>query len=178
MDEFLEQLTKAIPTLRRYAYALVRDSSLADDLVQDCLEKGLAHRAQWRGEGNLKTWLYRILSNIHLNQIRADKGNFLKTSDTTSEAVLTAAEAQSPANQIDHLYLQDLEAAIAQLPEEQKQILLLICLEGFSYQEAAKTLELPLGTVMSRLSRARETLRHKTSGTGTDEAAANIRRIK
>ena len=184
MDEFLSQLTKSIPALRRYAYALVRNSSTADDLVQDCLERGLRKRSQWKGEGSLNSWLYRILSNIQLNHYRASNHNPLDKSSEITEKLAMAPQFQKPANQLDRLYLQDLDKAIAELPDEQKQILLLITLEGLGYREVAKIMEIPSGTVMSRLSRARENIRKKmatskaASSSGSDVRAPHIRRIK
>jgi len=163
MDEFLDQLTKSIPYLRRYAYALVKDSSGADDLVQDCLERGLAKRHQWKGEGNLKPWLYRILSNIHLNHYRQNKTNPVHSPDELTERTSMDLGTHKTSHQLDHLYLRDLDKAITQLPDEQKQVLLLVVLEGLSYAEVANITQIPLGTVMSRLSRARETLRKSTT---------------
>ncbi|MEH6632529.1 MAG: RNA polymerase sigma factor [Halopseudomonas aestusnigri] len=182
MDEFLNQLTQSIPALRRYAYALVRDSSIADDLVQDCLERGLNKRAQWQGDGNLKSWLYRILSNIHLNHYRSNKRNPLAQSSEITENLTMSPQLQNPANQLDRIYLTDLDKAIAELPEEQKQVLLLITLEGLSYREVAEIKQIPSGTVMSRLSRARETLRKNmassTTASGPSGSTPHIRRIK
>lgn len=182
MDEFLNQLTKSIPALRRYAYALVRDSSIADDLVQDCLERGLNKRAQWQGEGNLKSWLYRILSNIHLNHYRSNKRNPLAQSSEIKENLTMSHQLQNPADQLDRIYLTDLDKAIAKLPEEQRQVLLLITLEGLTYKEVAQIKQIPTGTVMSRLSRARETLRKNmaSSATASDQSGStsHIRRIK
>ncbi|WP_419904007.1 RNA polymerase sigma factor [Kiloniella sp.] len=182
MDEFLNQLTQSIPALRRYAYALVRDSSTADDLVQDCLERGLNKRAQWQGEGNLKSWLYRILSNTHLNHYRSNKRNPLTQSSEITENLAMSPQLQNPANQLDRIYLTDLDKAIAELPEEQKQVLLLITLEGLSYKEVAQIIQIPPGTVMSRLSRARETLRKRMDSSNTtadpSSSTSHIRRIK
>ncbi|WP_085906997.1 RNA polymerase sigma factor [Kiloniella majae] len=163
MDEFLDQLTKSIPVLRRYAYALVKDSSKADDLVQDCLERSLTKRHQWKGKGNLKPWLYRILSNIHLNHYRQSKTNPIHSPAELTEKTPMGMETDTTSHQLDHLYLRDLDKAITKLPDEQKQVLLLVALEGLSYSEVASITQVPLGTVMSRLSRARETLRKSTT---------------
>ncbi|MFD2206948.1 RNA polymerase sigma factor [Kiloniella antarctica] len=184
MDEFLTQLTQSIPALRRYAYALVRDSSIADDLVQDCLERGLSKRSQWKGHGDLKFWLYKILSNTHLNHYRANKTNPLAHSSEVSEKLSMTSQFENPSNQLDHLYLKDLDRTIALLPEEQKQVLLLITLEGLSYKEVAEIIKIPAGTVMSRLSRARETVRRnmdpssQNTPSKTQGKTPHIRRIK
>ncbi|WP_120495419.1 RNA polymerase sigma factor [Kiloniella sp. EL199] len=163
MDEFLDQLTKSIPVLRRYAYALVKDSSKADDLVQDCLERSLTKRHQWKGQGSLKPWLYRILSNIHLNHYRQSKTNPIHLPAELNERTSMGLGTDTTSQQLDHLYLRDLDQAITQLPDDQKQVLLLVALEGLSYSEVAAITQVPLGTVMSRLSRAREALRKSTT---------------
>ncbi|WP_417433011.1 RNA polymerase sigma factor [Kiloniella sp.] len=177
MDEFLDQLTKSIPFLRRYAYALVKDSSKADDLVQDCLERSLAKRDQWKGDGSLKSWLYRILSNIHLNHYRQNQTNPLHFPAELTERTPLVPDTDTTSHQLSHLYLRDLDKGITQLPDEQKQVLLLIALEGLSYSEVSAITQVPLGTVMSRLSRARETLR-KFTATSSPKKVPPIRRIK
>ncbi|KLN59507.1 hypothetical protein WH96_17285 [Kiloniella spongiae] len=185
MDEFLDQLTKSIPFLRRYAYALVRDSSKADDLVQDCLERGLAKRSQWKGEGSLKSWLYRILSNIHINHYRQSKTNPIHSPAELTERTSMGLDTDMTSHQLDHLYLRDLDKAITRLPDDQKQVLLLVALEGLSYSEVSAITQVPLGTVMSRLSRAREALRKSTTPSPPTkeqhirpQIKPNIRRVK
>ncbi len=148
-----------IGSLRRYARALVRDAERADDLVHDCLERALSRWHLWRGEGNLRAWLFTILHNIHVNNIRRDyaAGRPVQMPE--------GIELRStPPSQDDRLMLNDLAAAIERLPAEQRQTVLLIGLEGFSYREVARITGAPIGTVMSRLSRGRERLRELIAG--------------
>jgi len=148
-----------IGSLRRYARALVRDAERADDLVHDCLERALSRWHLWRGEGNLRAWLFTILHNIHVNNIRRDyaAGRPVQMPE--------GIELRStPPSQDDRLMLNDLAAAIERLPAEQRQTVLLIGLEGFSYREVARITGVPIGTVMSRLSRGRERLRELIAG--------------
>lgn len=143
-----------IPRLRRFAGALTRDPDWADDLVQDCIERALTRWETWRGDGSLKSWLFAILHNLYANGARR-RGRF--------RALFSSAEGlpepSTPARQTDAVSLYDLEHALSQLPDEQRQVVLLVGLEGFSYAEVAGIVDVPVGTVMSRLSRGREKLR-------------------
>ncbi len=146
-----------IPGLRRFACALLRgDREHADDLVQDCLERALSRWHLRRAEGDLRSWLYTILYHRFLSdqQRRKRRG----THDELTEAV----EAELPrvkGGQDQALEHRDLLRAVAALPQEQRSVLLLVAIEDLSYDEAARVLGVPIGTVMSRLSRARERLR-------------------
>jgi RNA polymerase sigma factor (sigma-70 family) len=148
------QIEALIPRLRRYARALVRDPVAADDLVQDCLARALGKIHQWHEGTDLRAWLFTILHNQHISlarRIARERDNIeLQKSDPNS--------ALSP-NQTARLELRDLERAIAKLSEEQRAVILLTGLEGMGYDEIASVLNLPVGTVRSRLSRGRETLR-------------------
>jgi RNA polymerase sigma-70 factor (ECF subfamily) len=148
-----------IGSLRRYARALVRDADRADDLVHDCLERALSRWHLWRGEGNLRAWLFTILHNVHVNNVRRDMaaGRPVQMPDGIE---LRA----TPASQDHHLMLNDLAAAMTRLPDEQRETVLLVGLEGFSYREVARITGVPIGTVMSRLSRGRERLRELIAG--------------
>jgi RNA polymerase sigma-70 factor (ECF subfamily) len=148
-----------IGSLRRYARALVRDADRADDLVHDCLERALSRWHLWRGEGNLRAWLFTILHNVHVNNVRRDHA--AGRPQPLPEGVELRA---TPPSQDDKLMLNDLAAAIERLPEEQRQTVLLVGLEGFSYREVARITGVPIGTVMSRLSRGRERLRELIAG--------------
>ena len=141
-----------LPRLRRYARALVGDRAAADDLVQDTLERAWSRLAQWRAGGDLRAWLFSIMHNLRVDQLRRPG---LSTVAIDEEDCL----APSRATQSDRLEVNDLEAALGQLPEEQRAVLLLVALEDMSYEEVAGALDIPLGTVMSRLSRGRERLR-------------------
>jgi RNA polymerase sigma-70 factor, ECF subfamily len=168
-----------IPGLRRFASALLRgDRQGADDLVQDCLEHALSRWHLRRAEGDLRGWLYTILynrfvSNEHRRRRRVAHDAWLKV----GEGELHGIEG----GQDTALQHRDLLRAFVALPEEQQSVLLLIAVEDLSYQEAARVLGVPIGTVMSRLSRGRERLRHHMSGdANVDQRHSNavLRRVK
>ncbi|WP_277949205.1 RNA polymerase sigma factor [Sphingobium sp. LB126] len=143
-----------VPGLRRYARALLRDATAADDLVQDCLERAISRWGQRRGDA-VRPWLYAILHNLAINRLK-QKGR--RGPHMSIDGVPKGVFAQEP--QQDHgLHQQDVLRAIDQLPEDQRAVLLLVSVEDLSYEETAAALHIPLGTVMSRLSRARERLR-------------------
>jgi len=141
-----------LPRLRRYARAMVGDRAAADDLVQDTLERAWSRFAQWRPGSDLRAWLFGIMHNLRVDQLRRPG---LKTLPMDEEEF----EVPTRATQTDRLEVCDLESALGRLPEEQRAVLLLVALEEMSYDEVASTLGIPVGTVMSRLSRGRERLR-------------------
>jgi RNA polymerase sigma-70 factor (ECF subfamily) len=142
-----------IPHLRRYARALTGDPASADDLVQDTLERAWTRMALWRPGSNIRAWLFTIMHNLYVNQIKAGaRGRQRKSNDPQLDTPVLASQE-------NRLELRDLMKALQQLPDEQREIVLLIGLEQLSYEEAAKVLRIPVGTVMSRLSRGREQLR-------------------
>jgi RNA polymerase sigma-70 factor (ECF subfamily) len=151
-----------VPGLRRFARALLRgDRHSADDLVQDCLERALSRWHLRRAEGNLRGWLYTILYNRFLSDQHRQRRRGVH------DALLEVAEAELPGvdgGQVSALARRDLLRAFAALPEEQRSVLVLIAVEDLSYEEAARVLGVPIGTVMSRLSRGRERLRHLMNG--------------
>lgn len=151
-------LLAELPRLRRYARALVGERAAADDLVQDTLERAWAHSAQWQADSNLRAWLLTIMHNLRADQLRRRK-----------LPLVSADESELPCRptQSDGLELDALAAAIGQLPEEQRAVLLLVALEEMRYADVASTLSIPLGTVMSRLARARERLRQLLDADGT-----------
>lgn len=150
------EIVAHIPRLRRYARALAGDSHRADDLVQDTLERALAKFYLWRRGSDLRAWLFTIMHSVFINQLKARR-----------ELALDAAveDGLQSAPQSDPLELRDLDAALRKLPVEQREVLLLVGLEQLSYAEVSKALSIPVGTVMSRLSRGRERLRAVMSGT-------------
>jgi RNA polymerase sigma-70 factor (ECF subfamily) len=148
------QIEALIPRLRRYARALVRDPVAADDLVQDCLARALGKIHQWREGTDLRAWLFTILHNQHISRAR----RIARERDNIELQKSDPDLALSP-DQTARLELRDLERAIAKLSEEQRAVILLTGLEGMGYDEIASVLNLPVGTVRSRLSRGRETLR-------------------
>ena len=152
MSEASAHMAACIPRLRRYARSLVGDRAAADDLVQDTLERGWQKMALWRRGSDMRVWLFSIMHNLHVDQRR-------KPALTTTAMEDESFEMPSRATQADGLELRDLHAAFMQLPGEQREVMLLIVLEEMTYQDVAKALDLPLGTVMSRLSRGRARLR-------------------
>jgi RNA polymerase sigma-70 factor (ECF subfamily) len=153
-------ITSHIPRLRRYARALTGDSSAADDLVQDTLERAWRRLALWRTGSDLRAWLFTIMHNIFVNQSRADPRKLAQAT------ALAGTDLSVTTPQEDRLILQDLNKALRNLPHDQREVLLLIGLEQMTYEEAAKVIGIPVGTVMSRLSRGREQLRAMMSGIG------------
>jgi RNA polymerase sigma factor (sigma-70 family) len=155
MDE-AKRLVDLIPRLRRYARALVGDRTTADDLVQDTLERAWAKLHLYRRGTDLRAWLFTVMHNVHVNRIRATRAT-----DPLEDEM---PELAQPQREPDALLMRDLDRAIARLPADQRAVLLLVTLEEMSYEEVARTLGIPIGTVMSRLSRAREKLRAMMAG--------------
>ena len=156
MDE-AHRVVELIPRLRRYARALVSDRARADDLVQDTLERAWNKFHLWRPGSDLRAWLFTVMHNVHVNQVRASRDHAV-LDDEGPEMAVAAVQGAS-------LEIRDLERALALLSPEQREVLLLIALEDMSYAEVAAMLDIPIGTVMSRLSRAREKLRALMHGT-------------
>jgi RNA polymerase sigma-70 factor (ECF subfamily) len=150
MDE-AKRLVELIPRLRRYARALVGERASADDLVQDTLERAWAKLHLYRRGTDLRAWLFTVMHNVHVNRVRATR-----PVDPLDDEMPELAQRNT---QPDTLLVRDLDRAIARLPADQRAVLLLVTLEEMSYEEVARTLGIPIGTVMSRLSRAREKLR-------------------
>ncbi|MCX7172084.1 MAG: sigma-70 family RNA polymerase sigma factor [Proteobacteria bacterium] len=149
-----------IPRLRRYARALTGDKDRADDLVQDTLERALRKWALWRLGSRVDSWLFSIMHNIFVNQVRSAPA---RQANISLEDM--AFEPAGSGSADEAVQLRDLAAALGKLSDEQREILLLVGLEEMSYKQVASVLSLPLGTVMSRLSRAREQLRGLLDGT-------------
>jgi RNA polymerase sigma-70 factor, ECF subfamily len=147
-------LEEQIPRLRRYAHALCRDRTAADDLVQDCLCRALTKGHLFQPGTDLRAWLFTMMHHQHVNGIRSSirRGAAVPVEDV--EPLLTEPPAQGGG-----LTLRDLDRAMGEIGEEQRQVILLVGLEGMSYEEVATILDLPIGTVRSRLSRGRERLR-------------------
>lgn len=168
MNEFSARVHELIPRLRRYARALTGDRSAADDLVQDTLERAWNKLHLWRTGSDMRAWLFTIMHNVHVNQVRGRAAGAV--------VLLQDDAADSPVRptQADLLEVRDIEVALARLPVEQREVLLLIALERMSYGETAKTLGIPIGTVMSRLSRARERLRQLLAGEPTAPSSLKV----
>lgn len=149
-DDVLEQL----PGLRRYARTLTRDVDCAEDLVQDALLSAYERRSTFRHCGNLKGWLFSILHNTFIDGRRRQAAEARRDAE-----VIQLAETTLPAGQEARVRLAQIQQAFFMLPDEQRAVLHLVAVEGMSYQEASTALGIPLGTLMSRLGRARAALR-------------------
>jgi RNA polymerase sigma-70 factor (ECF subfamily) len=164
-----EGIITHIPHLRRYARALTGDHALSEDLVQDTLERAWRRIALWRPGSDLRAWLFTIMHNLYVNQLKAGARG-LGRNAARGELDLPVSPAPE-----DRLELRDLHKALQRLPHEQREVVLLVGLEQMSYDEAAKVLGVPIGTVMSRLSRGREQLRSMMNRGST---AAQLKVIK
>jgi RNA polymerase sigma-70 factor, ECF subfamily len=153
MSEVRELIRDQIPALRRYARALVRDRDSADDLVQDTLVRAINAEHQWQPGTNLRAWLFTILHNVYVGDRR-------KLARRPSVVPIDSEEwrLEAPSNQVPTVQLGELDRAISTLPEHQRMTLLLVGLQGMAYEEVAQIMGVPLGTVRSRLSRARHSL--------------------
>lgn len=149
-----ERIVAHIAGLRRYARLLTRDSHRADDLVQDTLLRACAKWTLWRPDSDLRAWLFTIMHNLFINQLRAAPPHSLPL-DSSMEASHTE----------DASIGIDLDRALARLPDDQREVLLMVTVEDFSYAEVARATGVPIGTVMSRLSRGRRRLREVMEGT-------------
>jgi len=152
-------LHAALPRLRRYARVLTGDVHRADDLVQDTLARAWNKRDLWRAGSDLRAWLFTIMHNVYMNQrtlARREAGNVSLDSEGEYSAGWHVA---AYGNQLERVELRELMQQVGRLPAEQREVLLLAAVEELRYEEIAVALSIPLGTVMSRLSRAREKLR-------------------
>jgi RNA polymerase sigma-70 factor (ECF subfamily) len=154
-----ERLVELIPRLRRYARALVGDRATADDLVQDTLERAWTKLHLYRRGTDLRAWLFTVMHNVHC-QSRASRTRHRPARGGD------ARSSRSAPRRATRCWCAILDRAISRLPDEQRAVLLLVTLEEMSYDTVARTLEIPIGTVMSRLSRAREKLRAMMLGQG------------
>ena len=147
MNDMLRLIEPLIPPLRRYARALMKDRAAADDLVQDCLERAITRWHQRRADGNARTWIFTIMHNLAINRFRQTvfRGKHLPLDDAADAAL------GRPASQEDQM-------RYSEVLDKVRAVLLLVAVEDLSYAEAARVLDIPIGTVMSRLSRARERL--------------------
>jgi len=167
MNDFGRLLEKEIPRLRRYAFALTRNMSGADDLVQDTLVRAIAKQHFWQRGTNLRAWLFTLMHNQNADGIHRSVREGIIVGVDEPWPVPTAATDPT-----ELLSLRDLDRALARIHEEQRRVLLLIGLEGTSYEEAARILDVPIGTVRSRVSRGREALRRLMDRRDGTEAAS------
>ena len=167
MPDILAQIEAEIPHLRRFARYLARDVDRGDDLVQECLTRAIAKQHTWTPGTNLRAWLFTILKNCHINDVRRAR----QTDEMPDEHPLLTVQA----NQDAHIRLLEVRDAYLQLSDEHREVLLLVAIEGLQYDEAAAILKVPVGTVRSRLSRARQALRDALEdGGGTVEAVTPL----
>lgn len=169
MPQFGEMVAGHIPNLRRYARVLVRDAVHAEDLVQDCLERAISREHLWREGTNLRAWLFTILHNLYINQ-------YLRHGSVSTMVPLLDEHTHlsCPARQYHSVTLKDLARAFDRLPEQEQQVVLMVGLDGMQYEDAAAALGVPMGTVKSRLSRARRRLRRLMEGDlAMDDMAAD-----
>jgi RNA polymerase sigma-70 factor (ECF subfamily) len=165
-----------IPRLRRYARALVGGNAEADDLIQDTLERALAKLDQWRDGESPRKWLFSILHNLHVDGLR-------RKSRRPPHVGLDSLGPEQSAPAADGASGRDLDRALQQLSGEQREVVLLVGLEGLTYAETAEVLDIPVGTVMSRLARGRGRLRTLMDYEGGDKGGdtggrAALRRVK
>ena len=146
-------LVACLPRLRRYARALLGARDEADDLVQDTMARGWDKLSSWRRGTDMRAWLFGIMHNLHVDRLRSAPPPAAPIEDALP---LAAPGGDAAAGR---LALRDLDSALRQLPPEQREVLLLVALEELRYEDVAAALDIPLGTVMSRLSRGRERLR-------------------
>ena len=154
-DRFRQDLVTLVPKLRRFAYSLTGNRQDADDLVQAACEKALRNAAQFTEGTRLDSWLYRIVQTLWIDDRRK---RHRQGATIDPEDAILSDEGKAASLPEDRMMLARTRAAMADLPEGQREVLALIAIEGLSYRETAETLDIPVGTVMSRLSRAREAL--------------------
>lgn len=151
-SDLREDLVSLLPRLRRFALTLTGDLDQADDLVQQACEKALLKQDQWQAGTRLDSWLYRIIQNLHIDQLRSQGRRSQHLHEDSIEELADASSKGLPEREN---MLRVLSRLIHELPEEQRAVMLLVAVEENSYREAAEILVIPVGTVMSRLARAR-----------------------
>ena len=152
---FEDQLGALLPRLRRFAHALSRDAADADDLTQSTIERALRSKAQWQPGTRLDSWAYRIMRNLWIDTARA-RSRKARIEASPEEAASAGEDPREAMNAA--LDLKRMMAAMDRLPDEQREVVALILIEGFGYREVCEMLDLPMGTVSSRLVRGRTRL--------------------
>ncbi len=160
--DFRGQLTAELPPLRRFARALTGDAALADDLVQDCVERALQKSHLYDPARPLRAWLYAVLRNIYISGLRrSGRSTVVKTVEDLADG-----EGAVPPAQEDRMATGSVSEALDALAPQHREVIVLVALEEMSYRDVAEILGVPVGTVMSRLSRAREQLRQSLEARG------------
>ena len=171
MSLFSHLIIEQIPGLRRYARALTGgQKENADDLVQDTLERAYLKWHLFRLGSDLRPWLFSIMHNVFINNWRIQVAR-------ASPGITDTWESSAPASQLSHVQVNETLAAVGQLAPELREVLILVTVETFSYSETAKILDIPIGTVMSRLSRARSQLRILTGESARRPARIGLRLV-
>ncbi len=154
-DEGRHRMVKFLPRLRRFAHALTHDREQSEDLVQETCARALACAGQWRPETRLDSWMYRIAQNLWIDRLRTEKvrGEVI---DLAAAGEIFGCDGRAVVE--SRLSLLELRERIARLPQQQRVLLMLVCMDGLSYKEAAEATHSPAGTIMSRLARARQAL--------------------
>ena len=154
MSQFHRLVEGEIPRLRRYARALTRRADRADDLVQETLVRAIAKSDLWQAGTDIRAWLFTIMHNQHVNMVRRAMRD-----DATVDIEQMSSSLMAITDPTASRQLRELDTALARLSAEQREVILLVGLEGMSYEAAAQILDVPVGTVRSRLSRGRDALR-------------------
>lgn len=175
VEDVQSRIVNLLPRLRRFAFALTGDRDKADDLVQDACERALSRLDQWQPGTKLDSWMYRITQNIWLDQHRARR---VRREQGTLDEVENLAGADGRKVTENRLTLAAVQSGIARLPPEQQVLIAMVCVEGVSYKDAASILDIPIGTVMSRLARARQSLYDAISGTPSLAGKSNLAVVK
>lgn len=157
-DEIYQLIAQEIPRLRRYARFLARNADQADDLVQECLTRAVGNIDRWQPGTNMNAWLLVILHNVFINEVKRRRPVL------TSDGAIEQHGGGTSGGQEERIYLNDVQQAFDRLSTDHKEILLMIAVEGLRYEAAAAILNVPIGTVRSRISRARESLRALLAG--------------
>ncbi|TCN36390.1 RNA polymerase sigma factor [Sinorhizobium americanum] len=165
-----ERLIAFLPNLRRFAISLCRSRDVADDLVQAACERALASAERFEPGTRFDAWMFRILRNLWIDQVRRQKTAGIQD-DISERHDIAGSSGEREAEA--RLTLKTVAEAIGELPEEQREVLILVCVEELSYREAADVLDIPIGTVMSRLARARKSLA-ETAGITAKTARSHV----
>ncbi len=158
-------LVAALPRLRRYARVLTGDVNRADDLVQDTLARAWEKRQLWQAGSDLRAWLFTIMHNVHVNQFSVRRRELAESSLDADDGPVAGWQIPVRATQSDRVELAEVLAQIGRLPTDQREVLMLAAVEELRYEEIARVQGVPIGTVMSRLNRAREKLRRMNADT-------------
>ncbi len=158
-------LVAALPRLRRYARVLTGDVNRADDLVQDTLARAWEKRQLWQAGSDLRAWLFTIMHNVHVNQFSIRRRELAESSLDADDGPVAGWQIPVRATQSDRVELAEVLVQIGRLPTDQREVLMLAVVEELRYEEIARVQGVPIGTVMSRLNRAREKLRRMNADT-------------